>query len=463
MTKTKKVMIGVVSMFVLIPLFWGVHYLYVIYNTEELDVYEKLQTSVCQTGFIERNESKVFDLSTNSGSIAIQNPVRLTLHIKNKNVPKIIEIPNDVIFLDLSYQNLEFVDGLENLPYLTKLDLGANELQDISFLGKLNNLKQLDLRDNWLWDVSVLSNLKTLERLNLNLNIMGDPAPLANLTELKCLGLYKNQYLYDISALNSLQELEYVDLGLAAINEDSLNNYRKNNKNVLIDDVLKPFVGKKTFDLKRKDIYVKLKRNKIDLLNQEESIKFYSILDQISENILSNLQKDVFLSSKDVEQIKIPLLKKIKSQQLAYTNLLGWETIINPVYISEKLRKYDLFEKVTYQTVYDNYKNLIANTDYVPDIVFLTMPQKYESDIPELFNRYVLEITADLKRQGVVFPLNELKIKDKQVYYGDEKYGDIVSLQIISNGQEKELFYYLHRYPEIGSVGLNGIFTIDDL
>ena len=52
MTKTKKVMIGVVSMFVLIPLFWGVHYFYVIYNTEELDVYVE-NCEIVKDGYID--------------------------------------------------------------------------------------------------------------------------------------------------------------------------------------------------------------------------------------------------------------------------------------------------------------------------------------------------------------------------------------------------------------------------
>ena len=305
--------------------------------------------------------------------------------------------------LNLSYRDLESVEGLENLKSLTKLDLGANELQDISFLKDLTNLKELDLRDNWLWDISPVANLTNLEKLNLNLNIMGDPAPLGSLTKLKWLGLYKNQYLYDISALDNLNNLEYIDLGLAELNDGELDRFTTNHPKTKIDNELKPWVGKKTFDLIHEHSILRMKINFFDMQYRTDIDNFWL---NISKDIRNDLKNYSYINIDDINHISSSSLLRIKDDlEIDYTEEYIWDSHLHPEYLVKKLKEYKKIESVEYKTYlgqmgdlrYDEYEN-----EYEKDLVIIGFKKDRidTKNLDKLLTKYFHEIALDKKRKG---------------------------------------------------------------
>ena len=75
-----------------------------------------------------------------------------------------------VTHLNLSFNILTSVKGLEKLTQLEELYLGSNQLTDVKGLEKLTKLKVLILTSNKLTDVKGLEKLTQLERLNLTYN-----------------------------------------------------------------------------------------------------------------------------------------------------------------------------------------------------------------------------------------------------------------------------------------------------
>jgi len=91
--------------------------------------------------------------------------------------------------LDLSYNNLTSLKGIEKLTNLKRLSLHNNNLTSLEGIENLTNLKRLDLSDN------DLTNLKGIEKL----------------TKLKALWLYNNK-LTSLKGIGNLTNLEWLDL-----------------------------------------------------------------------------------------------------------------------------------------------------------------------------------------------------------------------------------------------------------
>jgi Leucine-rich repeat (LRR) protein len=135
--------------------------------------------------------------------------------------------------LDVSYRNIQDLNGLQfainleeltlegnkisdltplqNLTSLKSLWLGANQVTDIGPLSGLSNLTELYAWDNQLTSMEALSGLTDLVTLNVNKNKIMNLSPLANLTTLVDLELSQNQ-IVEMEALNSLSQLQNVNV-----------------------------------------------------------------------------------------------------------------------------------------------------------------------------------------------------------------------------------------------------------
>ena len=101
-----------------------------------------------------------------------------------------IEYCRNLTGLNLEGNRLSRLDGLDELPWLTVLYLGHNRLDDLSPLGRLTGLKSLDISFNDVEDVSPLLKLPGLEYVNLLGNPVQTTRELSLLRE-RCLVIYE--------------------------------------------------------------------------------------------------------------------------------------------------------------------------------------------------------------------------------------------------------------------------------
>jgi len=90
-------------------------------------------------------------------------------------------------------------------------DEGRHQLANISLLENFSSLEALSLQDNAIKDFSAVTRLKKLQSLNLANNYLEDIVLLRELSTLRILNLRDND-VHDISALSNLVDLEYLNL-----------------------------------------------------------------------------------------------------------------------------------------------------------------------------------------------------------------------------------------------------------
>uniref|UniRef100_A0A672GYQ3 Leucine-rich repeats and guanylate kinase domain containing n=1 Tax=Salarias fasciatus TaxID=181472 RepID=A0A672GYQ3_SALFA len=113
--------------------------------------------------------------------------------------------------LDLDYNSFSEISGLQQCCKLTHLSLAHNKISRISDLDSLP-LKHLCLRGNQLEKIEGLENLKSLQVLDLSLNRIASLSGLQNLHMLGLINLEKNQiseiqeckHIYNLSSLRDL-------------------------------------------------------------------------------------------------------------------------------------------------------------------------------------------------------------------------------------------------------------------
>ena len=161
-----------------------------------------------------------------------QNLEQVTLQGLNiKNMKKISQLSDKLKHLNLYYNNIDKIEGLENKINLTTLNLGYNNVTTIEGLESLINLEELYLNNNHIKDITPLSKNNSLRRLNLKgnteidgnknnytgerliaLNKIGeilDKGGTINI-DVDKLGLFTNYKILDLSSqnLNTLESLE---------------------------------------------------------------------------------------------------------------------------------------------------------------------------------------------------------------------------------------------------------------
>jgi hypothetical protein len=101
---------------------------------------------------------------------------------------------------DLHRSDIDSLQGLECLPWMTELTTYQGEIQDITPLATLSNLRRLQLANSRITRISALSELSSLVYLDLSGNSISDLTPLSGLTSLNNLVLTNNN-ITDISPL----------------------------------------------------------------------------------------------------------------------------------------------------------------------------------------------------------------------------------------------------------------------
>ena len=127
------------------------------------------------------------------------------------------EVPNLLAFeklqdLDLSYNRISCISGLDKLTDLISLNLWHNQLTRVEGLDKLTNLQSLNLSDNQLTRISGLNELINLQTLDLSDNQLMNITGLDQLINLQSLYLGGNQ-LTNITGLDKLINLQALSLG----------------------------------------------------------------------------------------------------------------------------------------------------------------------------------------------------------------------------------------------------------
>jgi RNA polymerase sigma factor (sigma-70 family) len=114
-------------------------------------------------------------------------------------------------YLNLDNNQISDTSSLYGLDNLLSLGLSENQITDISSLGSFDNLMYLWLGNNQLSDISPLNGLVGLQYLRLENNQLTDISPLSGLVNLEFLMLFHNQ-ISDISPLSGLVSLQYLHL-----------------------------------------------------------------------------------------------------------------------------------------------------------------------------------------------------------------------------------------------------------
>ena len=132
----------------------------------------------------------------------------------------------DLTYLSLWDNSITDINALKKLTSLTELSLRDNGISNITPLGNLAELTILYLNDNKITDISALKKLTSLTELYLNDNMISDISPLGKLTDLQVLYLNDNN-ISDISALKKLTNLEFLYLGGNQITAQDLDELQK--------------------------------------------------------------------------------------------------------------------------------------------------------------------------------------------------------------------------------------------
>ena len=126
--------------------------------------------------------------------------------------------------LDLSYNQITEIKGLDYLVNLQKLNLHNNQITEIKGLNNLINLQELVLDSNKITEIKAIDNLINLQKIYLGTNHITEIKAIDNLINLQELVLYNNN-IKEIKAIDNLVNLQKIYLGTNQITEiKGLNN-----------------------------------------------------------------------------------------------------------------------------------------------------------------------------------------------------------------------------------------------
>ncbi len=151
------------------------------------------------------------------GKIAEQEPTTKTIKMTQTNIESVTNL-NLFEANDDAQKEIKDITGIEHFNNLINLDMSYNNIKDISLLQNLTKLEYLGLASNQIEEITSLQNLTNLNRLILNSNNIKDISPLQKLIKLTDLQLNNNQ-IENITPVQSLINLWSLDLGVNQIEE----------------------------------------------------------------------------------------------------------------------------------------------------------------------------------------------------------------------------------------------------
>jgi Leucine-rich repeat (LRR) protein len=119
--------------------------------------------------------------------------------------------PSSLEELNIAYNKILSLEGIEKLPNLTSLDFSGNGLYDMTSIKYCEKLENINMSGNKINKLTELQQLIHLTSLQLSDNGVSDLTDLRNLSQLRYLDISKNQ-LSDISVLSGLSNLITLDI-----------------------------------------------------------------------------------------------------------------------------------------------------------------------------------------------------------------------------------------------------------
>lgn len=210
--------------------------------------------------------------------------------------------------LNLSNNQIVFIENLGNLLDLETLDLHSNEIQEIQGIDELFNLKVLDLSNNKLTNIEKLLFLNQLENLRLANNEIEMISGLNTLVNLKELNLGSNN-ISKIVNLSNLGNLKILILFSNAIKKiEGLETLRNLKILVLSKNSILKIEGLEN-QKKLKELY--LWGNSIEKIEGLDQLEILEILD-LSSNNLSKIEKLEILNNLEKLHVRYNNIKKIE-------------------------------------------------------------------------------------------------------------------------------------------------------
>ncbi|KAL3667402.1 hypothetical protein V7S43_007628 [Phytophthora oleae] len=134
-------------------------------------------------------ESKFCDLSGRGLTVGqVDRTLRVfatadTIDLSNNEIDKIpASIPSEVVTLDISFNSIASIQGIERLRFVQELHLAFNRLDDVSALEFCPRLVRVNLSGNRLLNTKGLETLEYLENLDMSDNLIEFPEALRALS-----------------------------------------------------------------------------------------------------------------------------------------------------------------------------------------------------------------------------------------------------------------------------------------
>jgi len=218
-----------------------------------------------------------------------------------------------LIQLDLGFNNIEDINGLDNLTqleYLDYLDLHANKIAKIKGLDNLELLRVLYLSANRITEIEGLKHLSNLEKLYLLENGISEIKGLDNLINLRELNLTHNR-INEIRGLDNLKKLQTLELMENVISKIENLSHLKQLQNLSLTrnriTAIEPVFKLLSLDLlSLKDNPIQDKRNKYfaELTINFQSFRYFSKSPIYKDLDFDNLLEEIKKNKEELEKVE---------------------------------------------------------------------------------------------------------------------------------------------------------------
>lgn len=307
--------------------------------------------------------------------------------------------------LDLSWNKISNIEGLENFTNLKEIDLDFNDITDISPIWNIKNLNIIHLKNNKIEDLGNISSMPNLTCLELADNLISNISKISVLTNLQELNLEKNK-LDSASGVEKLEKLTNLNI---ASNKISDINFIKSLTNLE---------------------YIQLTNNSIEDVSVFENLKITENgLDLSGNPIKTGIDKLSNISSITLDRCNLDNsiidvlsnFKKLKSISLRYNNITD----------VSGLQKLKLDNSKLYNLDLSGNKNIELNTIPLDLVETLVLEDCNIEDVSifKNFKGYHLDISSNPIED--LSPLKDIEISSINLSYTNIT--DVSSLNKISD------------------------------
>ncbi|CAL5992550.1 leucine-rich_repeat domain-containing protein [Hexamita inflata] len=311
-----------------------------------------------QFGFIDTFKSQELTI-TNCPNISFENCPRIPIKLK------------------INKCELQSVTGIFEMQQIVELDLGFNNIRDINEFENLTNLQTLNLKNNDIYRINALGNLKQLKRVNLTNNKIIFSQPL---NQMKGQLLIDNNLITDNVTLKNQNKPQLADYQ-NFLGPNSTENQVKELSKIIPCDEKYNMLMKQQYKQSLVNNALLIQNDQtltdfgftnemnIDTLNiincQNVKLFFYNALKYLktdNSGALINYPEVIF--NKAPNQITSLTINNCK-----LTNIVGIETMKQLKYLNLKDNKIISIEQLKYLT---NLKEVIIDSNYILDLEYLT-------------------------------------------------------------------------------------------